>query len=271
MCSFEAPVNLGSTLNTIGFDGGPAPSGDGLRLYFVSDRPGGQGGGDIWVAERASLDAPFGMPDDLGPGVNDESNEGAPSLTTDELTLFFDRDDGGIWMARRQAVGAPFGEAERLGEPVDTQFGTGFPALSSDGRTLYFASARPGGEGDMDIWRAVRPSVDESFDTVENIGSPVNGASADAMATLSADDRRIVFASRRQGGAGDWDLWIAARPDAEATFGTPLNLGPGVNSAGFEGRPHLSSVGSILFFMSDRPGGHGGVDLWLVPADCGRP
>jgi hypothetical protein len=48
------PENLGPVVNGPGFDGGPNLSLDGLELYFVSDRPGGHGGGDTWVARRSA-------------------------------------------------------------------------------------------------------------------------------------------------------------------------------------------------------------------------
>jgi Tol biopolymer transport system component len=265
-CSFGVPMNLGPELNAPGFDGGPTPSFDGLRLYFVSDRSGSQGG-DIWVSARPAADAAFGSPENLGPGVNGEGDEGAPSLSPDELVIVFDRDDGGIWAATRPAIDAPFGIAERLSGSVNIPF-AGFPALSADGLTLHFASEREGGQGGMDLWRATRGAIAEPFGTVENLGSSVNGPSDDAMATVSADDLRIVFASTREGGMGDWDLWMADRPDAESGFVSPVNLGPDVNTEGFEGRPHLTSDGSVLMFMSDRPGGQGTIDLWQVTIDC---
>lgn len=267
-CVLGVPVDLDLGVNTPGFDGGPTPSFDGLRLYFVSDRPGGQGGGDVWVSTRPSVDAPFGAPENLGPNVNGAGNEGAPSLSRDELSIVFDRDDGGIWTATRSALDAPFGDAERLDGPVNTPF-AGFPALSSDGLTLYFASERSGGQGDLDLWQATKGQAAEPYGDVQNLGPSVNLSSADAMATVSADDLSIVFASTREGGMGDWDLWMAVRPDAQARFDTPLNLGRDVNTEGFEGRPHLTSDGSVLFFMSDRPGGQGAIDLWQVTIDCG--
>jgi len=266
LCSFGVPTNLGAELNAPGFDGGPTPSFDGLRLYFVSDRSGSQGG-DIWVSERPAPDGAFGSPENLGPGVNGEGNEGAPSLSRDELVIVFDRDDGGIWSATRPAISAPFGTAERLSGSVNIPF-AGFPALSADGLTLHFASAREGGQGGMDLWRATRGATAEPFGAVENLGSSVNGPLDDAMATVSADNLRIVFASIREGGMGDWDLWMAVRPNAETGFGSPVNLGPDLNTEGFEGRPHLTSDGSVLMFMSDRPGGQGAVDLWQVTIDC---
>jgi hypothetical protein len=265
-CSLGVPLNLGPELNAPGFDGGPTPSSDGLRLYFVSDRSGSQGG-DIWVSERPAADGAFGSPENLGPGVNGDGNEGAPSLSRDELLIVFDRDDGGIWAATRPAIDAPFGDAERLAGSVNIPF-AGFPALSADGLTLHFASQREGGQGGMDLWRASREATGDPFGAVENLGSSVNGPLDDAMATVSANDLRIVFASRREGGMGDWDLWMADRPDVESDFGSPVNLGPDVNTEGFEGRPHLSSDGAVLMFMSDRPGGQGAVDLWEVTIDC---
>jgi Tol biopolymer transport system component len=265
-CSFGVPMNLGSDINSPGFDGGPTSSFDGLRLYFVSDRPGSQGG-DIWVTERPAVDAPFAMPENLGPGVNGPANEGAPSLSGDELVIVFDRDDGGIWTATRAAIDSAFGTAERLGESVNAPF-AGFPALSADGLTLYFASERPGGHGGMDLWLATRGGAVEPFGDAENLGPSINGPTNDAMATISADALTITFASTREGGIGDWDLWMANRPNVEAAFGSVANLGPDVNTEGFEGRPHLTSDGSVLFFMSDRPGGQGAVDLWQVSIDC---
>ena len=55
-----APVNLGAVVNSPFNDQGPAISKDGLSLYFSSSRPGGFGVSDIWVSQRASLEARHG-------------------------------------------------------------------------------------------------------------------------------------------------------------------------------------------------------------------
>src|SRR3954467_9964908 len=72
---WAAPVNLGPIVNSAFIDAGPAISRDGLTLYFGSDRPGGFGGLDLWVTERASLEAPWGAPVNLGAKVNSASLE----------------------------------------------------------------------------------------------------------------------------------------------------------------------------------------------------
>src|SRR2546422_6169566 len=55
--SWSAPVNLGPVINTAANEQHPAISKDGLSLYISSDRPGGFGGTDIWVSQRACTDA----------------------------------------------------------------------------------------------------------------------------------------------------------------------------------------------------------------------
>src|SRR2546422_6507617 len=64
------PVNLGPVVNSPYNDNSPAISKDGLSLYISSSlpapRPGGLGGPDVWVSQRASIDAPWGEPVDLG-------------------------------------------------------------------------------------------------------------------------------------------------------------------------------------------------------------
>ena len=54
--SLESVPGTDSALNTVAQDGCPAPSKDGLTLYMASNRPGGQGGLDIWAAYRESAD-----------------------------------------------------------------------------------------------------------------------------------------------------------------------------------------------------------------------
>ena len=49
---FGSPANLGRIVNSSAFDGGPSIAADRLVLFFTSDRPGGSGGGDLWMTKR---------------------------------------------------------------------------------------------------------------------------------------------------------------------------------------------------------------------------
>ena len=68
-----------SELNTPFQDGCPIQSPDGLSLYMASNRPGGQGLLDIWVAHRESTDDPWGAPENLGEPVNSAADDFCPT------------------------------------------------------------------------------------------------------------------------------------------------------------------------------------------------
>ena len=87
--------NLGPTVNGGAYDGEPAISPTGLALFFATDRPGGSGGTDLWVATRKSRSELFGEPTDLGPGINTPGLDGRPALSGDAATLFLMSDRAG--------------------------------------------------------------------------------------------------------------------------------------------------------------------------------
>ena len=68
--SWSAPVNLGTTVNSVGDETQAAITHSGLSLYFSSDKAGGFGFPDIWVSRRTSVDAPWGEPQNLGSLIN---------------------------------------------------------------------------------------------------------------------------------------------------------------------------------------------------------
>jgi Tol biopolymer transport system component len=156
---FNAPVNL-THVDSSRDDQGPTLSADGLTLLFASDRPGGQGAGDLWISTRASLGTPFGEPVNLGPTVNTSTWDSAPEISSDGLTLLFQSNRPGsagladLWVSTRKSAADPFGEPVNLGPGVNSNFMDCTPALSADGRTLLFSSDRPGGQGDSDLWMA---------------------------------------------------------------------------------------------------------------------
>ncbi|MEM9492844.1 MAG: hypothetical protein AAGC55_27090, partial [Myxococcota bacterium] len=61
-------------------------------------------------------------------------------------------------------------------------------------------------------------------------------------------------------GFGKGDIWVSLRRNGEWT--NPINLGPDVNTEYEEQIPSASPNGRRLYYASDRPGGHGGVDLY---------
>jgi len=141
---WSSPKNLGPIVNTSSFDWGPSISADGLSLFFDSTRPGGHGGFDIWVTTRKTVDDNWDAPVNLGPAVNSPSDEGAVSISTDGLALFFISDRPGgyglhdIWVTWRTTTHDPWSVPVNLGPTVNTSSREGSPEISADGRELYF-------------------------------------------------------------------------------------------------------------------------------------
>ncbi len=107
---FGVPTNLGPLINTPSFDGGPSLSADSLTLYFVSARPGGVGGDDLWVSRRQAKHEPWEAPVNLGSGVNSAEGDASPSISSDGLELYFDsgrpggQGSGDIWVTTRAST-----------------------------------------------------------------------------------------------------------------------------------------------------------------------
>ena len=275
---FDSPVNLGPNINTAYDEVAPCISADSLELYF-SDTPflwypAGQGGQDIWVAKRLSIDQPWDVPVNLGPAVNSPNHEGVPRISSDGLSLYFcsyrASGNGGydIYVTTRPSTSGSWDTPVNIGPPVNTFADEGFVSISADSLELYFSEyqvLRPGGLGDRDIWVARRGSPDDPWGTPVNLGFGVNTGYADTHPFISDDGLSLFFVSDRPGGftRTGWDIWVTTRKTVSDSWITPVNLGPIVNypDSDSSGLPYLSR--SVLYFnVANVAGGYGRYDLY---------
>ena len=270
---WSTPVNLGSAINTTFNEQGPNLSKDGLSLYFGSDRPGGLGSFDLWVARRACSDCAWEAPENLGPVVNTAASETGPGQSNDGHLLFFTSTRAGgqglsdLYVSQRAnakddfAWGPPVG----LGPDVNTaasEAGAEYSQTAEDGTgNLYFNRAPPGGTADLYFGPITRdgetrgPAI-----LIPELSDPI---ATDQGATLRADGREILFFSTRSGGLGGADLWTSTRRSVHDSWSAPVNLGAPLNSTAAEQQPSLSGDGRTLVFASSRQGGFGGTDIWI--------
>jgi hypothetical protein len=217
-----APENLGPAINTAFNDQAADLTPDGHRMYFMSDRPGGFGGNDLYVSRRRDKrdDLGWHLPENLGGVVNTAFNEQLPLFFEDEMT------------------------------------GT---------TTLYFNSNRPGGVGGSTVIYASMLQPDETFGPAVLVPE-LSSANRDADPTIRRDGLELILASDRLGsvgGVGRFDLWISTRTSTSDPWSTPVNLGPVINTAEGESRSSLSFDATTLYMISDRPGGSGNQDVWV--------
>jgi WD40-like Beta Propeller Repeat len=217
------PVNLGPNVNGPGLDAAPAVSPDGHLLFFSSDRAGGQGSNDIYVARRVdkSDDLGWGPAVNLGPGVNTAGFEaGGFYLQSGEngpANLYFARGPNGlaldIYVAAVTADGETRGPAvpvTELNDP-DPAVTDAHPSVRIDGREIFLHSSRAGGLGGNDLWTSTRRSVHDPWSPPVNMGTPLNTEAGENQPTLSYDGRTLIFASTRAGGLGGSDIWMSTR------------------------------------------------------------
>jgi len=131
-------------------------------VYFAGGRPGGPGGGDIWVVPVLDdTKDTFGLPILVEEFSIASFNDSHPLVRKDGLEfIFVSNRPGGVgsldlWSSTRESMEDPWSEPVNLG-PVNS-LGSDFrPTLSFDGTALIFASDRPGGVGAGDLYVSTR-------------------------------------------------------------------------------------------------------------------
>jgi hypothetical protein len=205
--------NLGAPVNSVFADFCPTPL-RGNALLFVSTRPGGCGGGDIylgrdnpthgWSIQHLGCDA-------TGSGPNFPGGEFGPSLveTAEGTFLYFSSDgydvggDQDIYMSRQLADGS-FAPATAVGE-LNTSVHDFMPNVRKDGLEIVLNSNRAGGLGGQDVYSAWRASTSDPWSTPVNLGGLVNTAGNETRSSLSWDGTRLHFGR-------DGDIFVSARP-----------------------------------------------------------
>ncbi|MCB0712060.1 MAG: PD40 domain-containing protein [Ignavibacteriae bacterium] len=150
--------------------------------------------------------------------------------------------------------------------PVDVANTTGndyAPTLSKDHRTLWFCSyERPEGFGNADVYRSVAPEEEGEWESPLNAGSNWNYDDNEGAIAIAADGKTIVIATDGRDGYGDTDLFIAELEGDSVK--NVRNLGKNVNSRYWDSQPSITGDGKTIYFASTRPGGYGGVDIWVT-------
>lgn len=282
--------NLGENVNSPWDDYAPAVTASGT-LFFTSRRPTPKGlnfGDDVYRVNHIGRD--WEKPVYLSEMINTQESQGAISVSPDGRTIYlalcsepdgFGRCDiyvaewnekGTEWSKVRN-VNNPEGKDLRMTKIVDdfTQINTSYwesqPSISPDGRTLYFVSDRPGGYGGTDVW-LTRKRDDGSWGPPLNLGPDVNTKGDERTPSIAFDNRTLYYASdgfpdgERSKAAGGFDLYVTRFQGSR--WSRPMNLGYPINSKDDDVFVTSTLSGDTLYFASNRPGGYGGFDVYML-------
>ncbi len=157
--SWSKATKLNKNINTRYWESQAYISDDGTCLYFSSDRPGGLGGLDIYMSVKVNGD--WGLPVNLGPGINTMFNEDRPCLVNNDKTLFFSSQGhdniGGYDIFRSELQsGNLWSKPRNIGYPLNTPDDNYFFIPTEKGTSGYYSLFKEaGGFGKEDIYRVV--------------------------------------------------------------------------------------------------------------------
>lgn len=164
--------------------------------------------------------------------VSTPLEEGAPSLTPDELSIVFharrSHDDGAryeLWTAKRATRTSPFSAPERIAAP-GSDADDAYPTMISDGLTLMFASRRLDASGPYRLFRAERPDVSLPFEAAVTVPSPDDAVAkswpaGSAVYPSLTPDRTALHFSVDQGGDDFYRVYRADLNDI-GELGAPV-------------------------------------------------
>jgi hypothetical protein len=259
-----------SELNTPALDGCPIQSPDGLSLYMASNRPGGVGLLDIWVAHRPNRHAPWGAPENLGEPVNSAADDFCPTPIRGGGLFFVSREAlpgscglGDIYFTRHSREHG-WSEPEHLGcapggpnSPLDEQ-GPSYVQRGANA-SLYFSRSSATVPGEV---FASSGHIGSGFGPATAVTELNDAGANDIQPNVRKDGLEVVFSSNRAGTLGGQDVWVATRRSVHHPWSTPVNVGASVNSAAAETRPSLSwSARTLLFGRA--PGPEGMSDIYV--------
>jgi outer membrane protein OmpA-like peptidoglycan-associated protein len=206
-------------MNTTAMDASIALSPDGQEVFIYRNPPAG---GDIFESHLEGKK--WTDPKSVGEPVNSKNYETTVSISPDGKRMFFTSDrEGGygdtdIYMSEMVEVTdgvAKWGTPKNLGPKINTPFADDSPFFHPDGVTLYYSSnGRTECLGGYDIYET-RLQPDGSWSDPVNLGYPINTPDNDIYFVLSADKKDGYYASAKEGGYGEKDIYKIEMPEEE--------------------------------------------------------
>lgn len=220
----------------------------------------------------AQVPAIFRSPKELGPTVNSEAEETQPILSKDGQTLYFVRvlhpdNLGGkyaghdIWYAYRQPDGS-WQTARNSLMNLNNKGNNAILGFSEDGERVYLLNSYKT-EQSKYAGISVANKDESRWDFPEDLDIPkLHKDGFFYNAYVNDQENVIIVSMKRQSLPYDEDLYVSTK-DAEGNWTSFINMGPMINTDGFEITPYLSEDQRYLYFASNGHGGFGDSDIWV--------
>ncbi len=257
--------NLGPNVNCAADDLSPRISADGKTLYFgreyYSGNIGGdQDGEDFYISNFDGTS--WSVAQNMGAPINSDKVDNIASFSTDNNSFIFS--SGTKFMIQRRNESG-WGAPEEMGLSYTNEANHFEATLSPDGKAILFATQNKDnlyyGHGEeRDIYAsALQP--DGTWGPPINLGRTINTSGDETSPFLAADGRTLYYSTDGKPGYGGSDVFMSKRIGNSWTQWTePVNLGPEINSGGFDAYYVVPASGAYAYMVSDI-GGFGKADI----------
>jgi tetratricopeptide (TPR) repeat protein len=173
-----------------------------------------------------------------------------------------------------------------LGSDINSKYDDKNPCITADGNKLVFTTRRPettndatDTEGDGKYFESIYitsfDSITKNFTKASGVSSAINTKAHDACTSISPDGKQIFIYYNDMNDLAKRGGNIFVSKVASGKWKVPESIGKPINSSYWEGGACVSPDGKRYFFSSERPGGFGNSDIWMVEkinkSDWGKP
>lgn len=253
--------NLGPEVNSVYDDLGPHITSDGKMILFGREHApenigGKEDGEDIWVTTSED-GVKWSRSKNMGPPINDQEANNLAAISTDNNMLLFCRLDGFQIRKRTKEGWTP---PEYLNVRFKNESKNMEANLSPDGKALLFTAKlaqnlfynESSESKEKDIYVTIQNENGEWSSPI-NLGSKINSGGDEISPFLAADGRTLYFATDGRPGYGNYDIFMSKRTGASWTqWSEPVNLGPEINTIGFDAYYTISAAADYAYMVSDR-------------------
>lgn len=263
--SFDSAINMNYAQN-LGFEVNsefpelaPVITYDGRKIFFTRqghpDNIGNEKKQDIWFTEK-DAQGKFRAPVNIGPPLNNRESNFLISVSPSGNEAYV----GNIYESRTRSlkgVSRTRYDGKGWTDPLPAEFES-FKNVSpyaayfiaSDNRTMLLSLDDEKGYGNTDIMVSFL-HTDGKWSSPANLGSVINTADMESSPFLAADGKTLYFSTGGHPGFGASDIFYSVRlDDTWGNWSEPVNLGPGINTPGWEGYFTIPAQGNIGYFVS---------------------